>query len=394
MRILVVEDASNIRMALAKMLKKWGHDVVTARDGVEAWDILQSSPISLVLSDWMMPKMDGVELCQRLRDAGGDRYVYFVLLTSRSELDDLVAGMDAGADDFLVKPCDKGELKARLRAAERILSLHEQLAERNEQVEAAYSTIKKDLEAAGNVQRSLLPTAATAIGKTRFNWLFSPSTYVAGDIFNFFPLDDEHLAFYHLDVAGHGIPSALMSVTLSNVLKPQPGADSLMLETSRQGSRSIVSPAQLVETLNERFQTTPESMLYFTMVYGTLNHATGELQFCQAGHPNPIFMPAAAGGSLVGDGGFPVGMFPDVDYESVSLKLDKGDRLILYSDGITECMDSSDTQFGEDGLMKLLDDYREDDMDEALTELSQRLTVWKGDDEFSDDISVLALEVH
>ena len=121
MRILIVEDSTPIRMSLAKLLRDWGHEVVQASNGAKAWEHLGDSAVSLVISDWMMPEMDGIELCKRVRATDAGRYIYFILLTARAEKSDLVEGMEAGADDFISKPFNRSELQVRIRAAERML---------------------------------------------------------------------------------------------------------------------------------------------------------------------------------------------------------------------------------------------------------------------------------
>lgn len=122
MKILAVEDDAVARAVLRQALRRLGHDVVEASDGDHAWDVLQSDPARVVVSDWMMPKSDGLELCRRIRSRTGVEYIYFVLLTGRDATsENQNEAADAGVDDFLTKPLDLSELWMRLRVAERIL---------------------------------------------------------------------------------------------------------------------------------------------------------------------------------------------------------------------------------------------------------------------------------
>lgn len=122
MKILTVEDDPVARTVLRQALKKLGHEVVEAHDGESAWELLQQEPVRVVVSDWMMPRSDGLELCRRVRGRTGTEYIYFILLTSRdASQDNQTAAADAGVDDFLTKPLDLPELWMRLRVAERIL---------------------------------------------------------------------------------------------------------------------------------------------------------------------------------------------------------------------------------------------------------------------------------
>lgn len=128
MRVLIADDSLLSRRLLEETLRGWGYDVVVAADGTEAWKILggDNSP-SLAVLDWMMPGHTGPELCHLVRQRGAEPYTYILLLTSRNEKDDVVEGMDSGADDYITKPFDKHELKVRLRAGTRIVDLQEQL---------------------------------------------------------------------------------------------------------------------------------------------------------------------------------------------------------------------------------------------------------------------------
>jgi two-component system cell cycle response regulator len=128
MKILAAEDNPIFQSVLRNMLTKWGYDVVIAGDGTEAWQILQSEDAPrLAILDWMMPGLDGVEVCRRLRATGKEPYIYILLLTARTDSIDLVEGIEAGADDYLTKPLNTMELRARLRAGRRIVELQEQL---------------------------------------------------------------------------------------------------------------------------------------------------------------------------------------------------------------------------------------------------------------------------
>jgi two-component system, NtrC family, sensor kinase len=131
MRVLLAEDEAVSRRLLQSYLEKWGHEVVATESGAEAWDLFQQADFQLVMTDWMMPEMDGLELIRRIRAARRPAYVYAILLTARSHKEDLVKGMEAGADDFVAKPFDRDELRVRIRAGERIVQLERDLAAQN-----------------------------------------------------------------------------------------------------------------------------------------------------------------------------------------------------------------------------------------------------------------------
>lgn len=127
MRILIAEDDPASQLVLRRTLEKLGHDTVTTATGTEAWTAYESSDIQLVISDWMMPEMTGLDLCRKVRARQGGRYTYFILLTALSGKGRYLEGMAAGADDFITKPFDRDELQARLHVAQRILSLQKEV---------------------------------------------------------------------------------------------------------------------------------------------------------------------------------------------------------------------------------------------------------------------------
>src|SRR5271156_973086 len=131
MKILIAEDQPTAALFLRRTIEKMGHEATVAPDGEAAWRMIREGDVPLLISDWMMPYLDGPELCRRLRAATDDRYIYIILLTSLDRREDRLNGLRAGADDFLTKPPDPDELAVRLEIAERIIAMHDQLARQN-----------------------------------------------------------------------------------------------------------------------------------------------------------------------------------------------------------------------------------------------------------------------
>jgi len=155
----------------------------------------------------------------------------------------------------------------------------------------------------------------------------------------------------------------------------------------------IINPARAVRSLNERFQADDDTMQYFTMLYGIIDTRDGETVVTQAGHPPPIFLKKGTTASLIGTGGYPVGMLPDLDYGEEELHLDRGDRLILYSDGITECSNDENGQFSVERLIGLLEKGQHLPLRELMVSIEGSLRLWKGNNEFEDDMTLLAIEI-
>ena len=135
MRVLIAEDDSASRLIHQMIVEKCGHDCLVAEDGEEAWEIFQDTEVDVILSNWMMPNIDGIELCRRVREERRAAYTYFILLTARGEKEHLLEGIEAGADDYLTKPIDAEELQVRLISAFRVTSLQRQLTEKTQGLE-------------------------------------------------------------------------------------------------------------------------------------------------------------------------------------------------------------------------------------------------------------------
>ena len=399
MKILLVDDDAVARRILSQLLRRQGHEVVEATDGQLAWEVVKQQEINFVVSDWMMPHVPGVELCRKIRSAHFDHYIYIILCTSKGAKSDLIEGMDAGADDFLVKPLTPDELRVKVRAGERILSLERGLAEKNrelagtnQQLESAYQLIESDLKAAAWMQSNLLPSRSLQAQGVRCEWRLEPCRYVAGDTFHFFPLGESHVGFYLLDVSGHGVPAAMLSVTLSMVLASDAGAGNpLKRWNAHDKAFEILPPEEALRELNLRFQSKDDR--YFTMVYGLFDTRSSNLRLAQAGHPGPVLMRNNGEIRALGAGGMPLGVWPEIEFDCMDIEIRRGDRLILYSDGVTECANPDGESFGEGRLLACLKRCALLPLDGLLTVLLGEIKRWRAVPSFSDDISLLAIEL-
>ncbi len=391
--VLIVEDSPVYRRLLARMLAQWGYTVSEAENGVAALDILANQPVSLVISDWEMPEMDGLSLCREIRSRQFGHYVYVILLTAREAPDDLTLGFDAGADDFLSKPVEQSELRARLHAGARVLSLESTLAARNARLSEALRQIEQDLEVAARIQQSVLPAHQQRHQDYFSDWIFLPSAWVSGDIFNVFPLDN-HLGFYCVDVSGHGVGAAMMSLAVARQFLHGRAVERFLFTADNE----VASPAEVVRILNGRFCSDEvEIVSYFTMIYGVIDLATGEGRLCQAGHPTPFIVTPEGEARTVGNGGAPVGLMPDLCWTDVNFSLAAGERLCLFSDGITECENLVGEQFGQMRLQASLQAGVGLTLNELLPQFARHLVHWRSGDNkeplaMADDVSLLVIE--
>ncbi len=179
-RVLVADDSRAQRRMLALQLARWGYQVAEADTGDAALALARKTDFDFVLSDWMMPGMTGPEFCRAFRDLPRDGYGYFVLLSSKSEKEAVADGLDGGADDFLTKPVNAGELRARLTAGERILGMQAELRRQNRDLSALYDALARDLDEARRLQQFLVPEQTVGLGTAEVTFLMRPSGHVGG----------------------------------------------------------------------------------------------------------------------------------------------------------------------------------------------------------------------
>lgn len=392
LKVLVVDDALDMRVYLRALLRKWGYEPVLASNGADGLSLIVEHDIRLVLLDWMMDGMSGPEVCGKMRATDLGHYVYTIMLTGRSDNTDLVYGLDAGADDFVHKPFDAQVLRARLQVGIRILGLEDRLSEQNhyltqqrDALNRAYEQIQNDLAAAARIQRDLLPTSSQPMAPLVGAWVFLPAAHVSGDSFNFVSLSDRLIGFYLLDVSGHGIPAALMSTGVSHSLVPLSGIVGL--------PEDYLDPGHLLAKLNRDLcRPDGEMTNYATMIYGVIDRYSGEGRLAIAGHPPPMILRGNGQIDTLASGGLPIGMFGHASYDEQAFALGAGDRIILYSDGITECFDATNRAFELERFQAALLSQAEASAAVTLEHLEARITAWRGDAPFDDDISVFMIE--
>ena len=385
---LIVDDDSTARLILTSMLEHIGCDSIAANDGNEALSYVDSSGVSVVLCDWDMPGMSGIDLCAQLRARDEGRYIYFILVSGRTERDSIVAGLEAGADDFICKPVDLDELTVKIKSAFRVINLERQLEERNARLQRAYATVTDDLVIAGNIQSNLLPVPYPGEG-CNTAWLFRPAQYVSGDMFDYFKFEDKYWVFFIMDVEGHGIPSALTVFSVNNQLNPAAvGLCARMLHTCDTVAEACIGT---VTELNARSST--QGGRYFTMIYGVLDLETGIVTMTQAGHPAALHLSHKSGNiEAVGDGGMPVGLLEDASFDAVSCQLEPGDRLFVYSDGTIECTDEEENLYGIERMENRITELKEESVSVVCQKFDEDLIEWNGEKPFDDDVSLLAIE--
>ncbi len=387
-RLLVADDNEMNRQLLARRLSRRGFTVVTAADGQEALDRVAEQSFDVIVLDIMMPRVDGIEVLSRLREKNAAADLPIIMATSKSETEDMVRALELGANDYVTKPLDFLAVLARVRTQ---LSLKRA----REELKSAHARMKSDLEAAARVQQALLPTDLPVIPGVKCAWRYRACDELAGDSLNIFLADDRHLCLYVLDVSGHGVPASLLSVSVTRSLTLHTDRSSLVRVPHEVDSGfRVTGPAEVASRLNVIYPMSATGAgLYFTLCYAILDLATKRLRFVCAGHPGPLLVRRDGTAELLMVSFLPIGMFGNAEYQETAIDLFPGDRLYLYSDGLTEESDQSGDYFGTERLQAAVAQNQELPLDEGLDALIDCLTTFHGSNRFSDDLSIAALEI-
>jgi sigma-B regulation protein RsbU (phosphoserine phosphatase) len=392
--VLVVDDSRAQRRILTMSLARSGYRVTEADSGMSALALCRETAFDIVLSDWMMPEMNGLDFCREFKVLPRDGYGYFILLTSKSEKAEIADGLDCGADDFLAKPVNLDELRARLRAGERILGMQAELMEKNrlvgstlDELQKIYDSLDRDLIEARKLQQTLVRERFRDFGGGEVSAMLRPSGHVGGDLVGFFQINEQRIGVYSVDVSGHGVASAMMTARLSGLLSGSTPDQNVALRVDETGARDAHPPEVVAARLNRMMFDDIQVEQYFTLAYADINLETGFVELVQAGHPHPAVIRKGGTVEYVGTGGLPIGLIPDAEYDRVQTWLTTGDRLFLVSDGVTECPSPGGEELGEEGLTRILLANQSMSNPALLEALIWDLAAYFGGEDFPDDVS-------
>src|SRR6478672_6082995 len=342
LQILIIDDDPAIQRLLRKTLHSQGYNVTVASDGQEGLIQARQLRPALVICDWLMPRMNGLEVCRQIKATPELSTTFFILLTSLGSVEDRVKGLDAGADDFLCKPIEMYELNARVRSGLRLHHLSRDLQTQKQLLEA-------ELAEAAEYVCSILPAPITEPPVT-IDSCFIPSRQLGGDGFDYYWLDSDYLAIYLLDTAGHGLKATLPSVSVLNLLRSR-----------ALKSLNYYQPSDVLKALNDTFQMNYQNDKYFTIWYGVYNRVKRQLIYASAGHPPAILISQSPASTAkiqrLKTPGMPVGMFPDAPYVDNCCDVEDLSTLYIFSDGVYEIHQPDGNIWGLDPFIDLLAAY-------------------------------------
>ncbi len=264
------------------------------------------------------------------------------------------------------------------------------LEEAHSSIQDANRRMRRDLVAARDIQQALLPKRALCVDALQVAWAYRPCDDLGGDMLNVFPLGNQQVGFFMLDVSGHGVPAALLSVTAARALWPYAGHDVAIPEDASAPFAHGLD-TRVVE-FNNTISMEATAGHFLTLLYGVLDLRDQVLRLVCAGHPFPILL---RGKQLqeIGVPGLPVGVIKDAEYEETKVDLQRGDRIYVYSDGLVEEADSTNELFGSTQLRTAILQTQDMPLGESVDALMNAVLAWGGRDSLRDDASIIALEI-
>jgi sigma-B regulation protein RsbU (phosphoserine phosphatase) len=389
--ILIVDDNEVNRLLLASILEEAGFQYCMAADGDEAVaEAIKEIP-DLILLDIMMPGKDGYQACTELKENSVTANIPIIFLSAMMDTEDKIKGLELGGTDYVTKPFNAGELLARVNAQLKIKHLTENLLQANKELQKKQNALDADLKAAAEIQKSLLPTPLPKTPGLEMAWQFKPCDAVGGDIFNIFRVDENHWVFYMIDVSGHGVPAAMITVSVQQQLQPDTG---LLIKESTipPPHYRIVPPAEVLSNLDRQYPIDRFDK-YFTMTYMVLNVAEGRLIYSNAAHPPPILQRKSGELELLKEGGTIIGMDGIVPFDQGEEILQPGDTLFLFTDGIPEYRNRNEEFYTEERLYEEIKKRKDSSPLETTREIVETMINDFGDNNPpQDDISLLSIK--
>ena len=378
-RVLVVDDNAVNRDVLSRWLERAGQAVSAAADGALALAMLEREPYDLVALDIVMPEMDGYETLRRIRADSRWDDVPVLMISSLDEMASVIRCIELGAEDYLPKPFDPVLLRARVGACLEKKRLRDERAARQK---AEQARLKREFEKSARVQQRLLPQPAPEVPGLDLAGHCLPARAVGGDYFDFLPLGDGRLGVVVADVAGKGMPAALVMASV---------AASLRSQVHRFGDEI----ARLVESLNGQLCEWTDAGEFVTLFYGCLDVPRRRLRYVNAGHTLPLLARGADGSvtRLPDVGGLVLGVRPDASFEVGSVDLQAGDALLAFTDGVTEAFNETEEGFGDERLEAVFSRHASSPASDILAAVRTAAVEWCGAEPQSDDLTLLVMKL-
>jgi sigma-B regulation protein RsbU (phosphoserine phosphatase) len=385
-RLLVVDDNEMNRDLLSRRLRQEGHFVTTANDGRQALERIHAEPFDLVLLDVMMPEMDGYRVLEQLRQEQWLFRLPVIMISAISELDSVVRCIELGATDYLPKPFNAVLLKARVAATLERKRLRDRERLRTESLE-------RELEIGRQIQATFFPDELPRPAGWEIEARFQAARQVAGDFYDAFPIRHQSgIGLVVADVCDKGVGAALFMALFRSLIRAatESGPDRLGRETSPGFDASARLLYAVAMTNDYIARTHSRANMFATLFFAILDPATGSLVYVNGGHEAPVLRAASGAQTRLAPTGPAVGMLPGAAFETREARLDDGDLLLAFTDGVSEARDAEGRFFTEERLLTLLRQPAATASD-ALDRIEASLREHTGGGERSDDVTLLAV---
>jgi sigma-B regulation protein RsbU (phosphoserine phosphatase) len=326
--ILILDDDELTKDMTARYLRRQGYKIFTESSEDKAWALAAKGEarIDLIILNLMIKNSAGLAVLHYLKNRKETALIPVLVMSSTDDMDSIVKSIESGADDYLSKNFDPLLLKTRISACLERKKLRDKEQKYINEIIRSQAVLAGELSDAAAYVRSLLPDKLD--GPVASDWVFIPSAQLGGDSFGYHWIDDENLAIYLLDVSGHGIGAALLSVSVTS-----------MLNSESLGETDALEPSDVLETLNEVFQMEEHNNMYFSIWYGIYNISSKILRYASAGAPTAVLLSQNGSGvelaSLFAEG-ILIGIEEEAAYETKSFRIDRPSRLFVFSDGLFE----------------------------------------------------------
>ncbi|MDE2817362.1 MAG: SpoIIE family protein phosphatase [Chloroflexota bacterium] len=376
-KILVVDDEPDLEPLMLQRMRRHiragRYTFVFAQNGIEALERLnEQDDIDMVLSDINMPRMDGLTLLEQIPKV--DPNIRAVIVSAYGDMKNIRTAMNRGAFDFVTKPLDFADLKITIdRTLSHMTEWREALSSRDKLV-----ALQNELNVASQIQQSILPTEFAQGDNYRIYGSMDPARNVGGDFFDVVHMEGGFVGLAIADVSDKGVPAALFMMSTRTLLK---------------GSAiGIGDPGKVLGEVNELLEEDNDAGMFVTVFYAVYNPSNGELAFANGGHNSPLIVHADGSSTFLPlTKGIALGVMPGLSYQEQSIKLAPGDTVFLYTDGVTEAMNTEGEEFGEERLQQVFATVSPQDPQAANETVFAAVREFAGETPQSDDITCLAL---
>jgi phosphoserine phosphatase RsbU/P len=366
--ILIVDDNPTNVEVLQVRLAANNYKILTAMDGQAGLRMAKDHLPDLILLDIMMPKMDGISVCRHIKSDTSLPFMPIIMITAKVESKDIVAGLEAGGDEYLTKPVDHRALVSRVKSMLRIKELHDKVLEQTAQ-------LKFQLETATKIQSLFWPKLPELKGGSHIWGVSVPAQYVGGDFYDVIPLSDGSVLAYVADVSDKGVPAALIMAALSTKIRS---------EAHLQNELD-----KLIEDINQStYQFMSEEGFFITIVLARYWSDTGKMQILVGGHFPPLWIDENGIRQMHLASGISLGATPNAIYEKSEIVLSPGESVLFYSDGVIEAQNDNKELLGNGRLTDRITKLKGPPWGKDLLE-SVRL--WQGNAPANDDITILEI---